>query len=395
MTSLPIDARIPELLASLGKHRCLVLVAPPGAGKTTRVPTAIVKGGVLAAEHPALVLLQPRRVAARASAERIAEENEWTLGEEVGYQIRFERRIGPRTRLRVATEGILNRQLVADPFLEGVGAVVLDEFHERSLHIDLALALLREVRETVRDDLILVVMSATMDAEPVAQFLGGCPVLRVEGQAFPVEVAYRPTPRLALPEAIVAAVDEALRASADPGDILVFLPGAEEIRRTAVRLEPLARRDNLLVLPLHGVLSSEDQQRPLRPSHRRKVILATNIAETSLTIEGVATVIDSGLARFASVNPQRGLDRLELGRISRASATQCAGRAGRTGPGRCVRLWSEREQRGLIEADVPEVHRVDLGATVLRCTHGDWLIPGGSPGSSRRRWNASTRPSAS
>ncbi len=197
-------------------------------------------------------MLQPRRVAARASAERIAEENEWTLGEEVGYQIRFERRIGPRTRLRVATEGILNRQLVADPFLEGVGAVVLDEFHERSLHIDLALALLREVRETVRDDLILVVMSATMDAEPVAQFLGGCPVLRVEGQAFPVEVAYRPTPRLALPEAIVAAVDEALRASADPGDILVFLPGAEEIRRTAVRLEPLARRDNLLVLPLHG-----------------------------------------------------------------------------------------------------------------------------------------------
>ena len=365
MIPLPIDPKIPEILASLREHRRLVLVAPPGAGKTTRIPAAIVTGGLLSTEHPALVLLQPRRVATRASAERIAEENGWRVGEEVGYQIRFERRIGPRTRLRVATEGILNRQLVGDPFLEGVGAVVLDEFHERSLHTDLALALLREVRETVRDDLILVVMSATMDAGPVARFLGDCPVLSVEGRAFPVEVAYRPTTRPAAPQAIVAAVEEALAGPDDPGDILVFLPGAEEIRRAAVRLEPLARRDDLLVLPLHGALSAEDQQRPLRPSDRRKVILATNIAETSLTIDGVQTVIDSGLARFASVDPQRGLDRLELGRISRASATQRAGRAGRTGPGRCLRLWSEREQRGLAEADLPEVHRVDLGATVL------------------------------
>ncbi|MBV8230229.1 MAG: ATP-dependent RNA helicase, partial [Planctomycetaceae bacterium] len=365
MIPLPIDPKIPEILASLREHRRLVLVAPPGAGKTTRIPAAIVTGGLLSTEHPALVLLQPRRVATRASAERIAEENGWRVGEEVGYQIRFERRIGPRTRLRVTTEGILNRQLVGDPFLEGVGAVVLDEFHERSLHTDLALALLREVREMVRDDLILVVMSATMDAGPVARFLGDCPVLSVEGRAFPVEVAYRPTTRPAAPQAIVAAVEEALAGPDDPGDILVFLPGAEEIRRAAARLEPLARRDDLLVLPLHGALSAEDQQRPLRPSDRRKVILATNIAETSLTIDGVQTVIDSGLARFASVDPQRGLDRLELGRISRASATQRAGRAGRTGPGRCLRLWSEREQRGLAEADLPEVHRVDLGATVL------------------------------
>src|SRR4051812_24052603 len=192
MIPLPIDSRLPKLVASVREHRTIVVVAPPGAGKTTRVPVALHNAGLLAPEHPALVLLQPRRVAARAAAERIAAENGWTLGREVGYQVRFERRIGPDTRIRVVTEGILNRQLTADPFLEGVGAVVLDEFHERSLHTDLALALLREVREAVRDDLILVVMSATMDADPVAGFLGGCPVLRVEGRTFPVAVEYRP-----------------------------------------------------------------------------------------------------------------------------------------------------------------------------------------------------------
>src|SRR3954468_6497788 len=228
MTPLPIDPRIPEIVASLREQRRLVLVAPPGAGKTTRVPVALVKAGLLAEDHPALVMLQPRRVAARASAGRIAEENGWRMGEEVGYQIRFERRGGPRTRIRVATEGILLRQLVADPFLEGVGAVVLDEFHERSIHTDLALALLREVKETVRDDLLLIVMSATMDAEPVAEFLRGCPVIRSEGRAYPVEITYRPTAGAVSPEAIARGVEEALTS---PGDILVFLPGADEIRR--------------------------------------------------------------------------------------------------------------------------------------------------------------------
>jgi ATP-dependent helicase HrpB len=365
MKRLPIDSRLPEIVDLVRAHRRLVLVAPPGAGKTTRVPVALVASGLLTAEHPALVLLQPRRVAARASARRIAEEQGWTLGDEVGYQIRFERRVGPRTRLRVVTEGLLNRQLVADPFLEGVGAVVLDEFHERSLDTDLALALLREVRETVRDDLIVVVMSATMDAEPVARFLGGCPVLNVEGRSHPVEINYRPTTRPSAAESIAAAVQEAAAIPGARGDLLVFLPGAEEIRRASARLEPWAERERALVLPLHGNLSGEDQDRALRPSERRKVILATNIAETSLTIDGVTTVIDSGLARFASHDPERGLDRLELGRISQASATQRAGRAGRTAPGRCVRLWSEREQRGLIAADVPEVLRVDLASTVL------------------------------
>src|SRR4051794_21538565 len=230
MTVLPIDSLLPEVIASLRARRELVLVAPPGAGKTTRVPPAILGAGLLDPEHPALVVLQPRRVAARASATRIAAEQGWVLGAEVGYQIRFERRVGPRTRLRVATEGVLTRQLLADPFLEGVGAVVLDEFHERSLHTDLAVALLREVRQSVRADLILVVMSATLDAEPVARYLGGLPVLRAEGRVFPVAIEYWPRGQTPLPEQVAAAVERVLAPGAsgeDPGDILVFLPGAE------------------------------------------------------------------------------------------------------------------------------------------------------------------------
>ncbi len=365
MTPLPIDPRLPEIIEALRRARSLVLVAPPGSGKTTRVPPAILRSGLLTPANPGIVLLQPRRVAARAAASRIGDENGWRVGEEVGYQIRFERRVGPRTRLVVETEGVLNRQLLADPFLEGVGAVILDEFHERSLHTDLAVALLREVRDTVRDDLLIVVMSATLDAEPVARFLGGCPVLRAEGTVFPVTIAYRPETRPASAEAIVGAVEAALTAPEEAGHVLVFLPGAEEIRRAGVQLSTPARRHGFDVLPLHGAMPEDEQDRALRPGDRRKVILATNIAETSLTIDGVRTVIDSGLARFASDDPSRGLDRLELGRISRAAAAQRAGRAGRTGPGTCVRLWSEREQRGMAEADPPEVARVDLASTVL------------------------------
>ncbi|MGE3820008.1 MAG: ATP-dependent helicase HrpB [Isosphaeraceae bacterium] len=365
MTPLPIDAVLPEILATLRGHRSLVLVAPPGSGKTTRVPPAVLKAGLLDASHPALILLQPRRVAARAAAYRIGEENGWEVGREVGYQVRLERRIGPSTRLRVETEGVLNRQLVADPFLEGVGAVVLDEFHERSLHTDLAIALLREVRETVRDDLILIVMSATLDAEPVARFLGGCPIIQTPARTHPVTVTYRPTAKPSSAESVAEAVSEVLNEPEDAGHVLVFLPGVEEIRRASAKLEPLARQEDFAVLPLHGSLPAEDQDRALRPSERRKVVLATNLAETSLTIDGVRTVIDSGLARFASVDPARGLDRLELGRISKASADQRAGRAGRTAPGRCVRLWSERETRGMAESDPPEIARVDLASTLL------------------------------
>jgi ATP-dependent helicase HrpB len=365
MNVLPIDSMLPDVLATVRSARSLVLVAPPGSGKTTRVPPALLRAGILSERNPSIVLLQPRRVAARAAAQRIADENGWSVGREVGYQIRFEKKIGLNTRLKVETEGILNRQLVADPFLEGVGAVILDEFHERSLHTDLAMALLKEVRETVREELILIVMSATLDAGPVARFLGDCPIIEAKGRTFPVEITYRPTLKPAAAESVAAAVEETLKDGNESGHVLVFLPGAEEIRRAAWMLESLAARENLLVMPLHGSLPGEEQDRALRPSERRKVILATNVAETSLTIDGVTTVIDSGLARFASDDPARGLNRLELGRISRASAAQRAGRAGRTAPGRCLRLWSEREQRGMIENDPPEVARVDLAATVL------------------------------
>ncbi|WP_435017032.1 ATP-dependent helicase HrpB [Tundrisphaera sp. TA3] len=367
MNPLPIDASIPEILEAARVARSLVLIAPPGAGKTTRVPPALLGSGLLDPAHPRLVLLQPRRVAARAAAARIADENGWRLGEEVGYHIRFERKIGPRTRLRVLTKGLLNRQLVADPFLEGVGAVVLDEFHERSHDSDLAIALLREIRETVREDLILVVMSATMEAGPVARFLGDCPIVRAQGRSYPVSISYRGSADATTPlhDRVASAVRDVLDSGEATGDILAFLPGVEEIRRAGSALEGWARQVDASVLPLHGSLSADEQDRALRPAAQRKVILATNIAETSLTIDGVATVIDGGRARYASYDPERGLDRLELGRISRASADQRAGRAGRTRPGRCVRLWSEGEHRGLLDADVPEIGRVDLCGTVL------------------------------
>jgi ATP-dependent helicase HrpB len=387
MVPLPIDSHLPQITDAVRNHRALVLVAEPGAGKTTRVPPALLRANLLTAEHPNLVMLQPRRVAARASAERIAEENGWELGREVGYHVRFDRRIGPQTRLRVLTEGILTRQMLDDPFLEGVGAVILDEFHERSLHTDVTAALLREVRQTVREDLILVVMSATLDAEPVAAFLGGAPVVRVPGRTFPVSVSFVTPLGDRLPEQAAAAVRNAVEepftsgmggspvsfshqehgraADATKDDLLVFLPGAEEIRRTMQRLEPIAEQHGLLLLPLHGSLPFDEQQRALRPAKQRKVILATNIAETSLTIDGVSTVIDSGYARVAGFDPRRGLDKLELARISKASATQRAGRAGRTGPGRCIRLWSEREDRQLAAFEEPEVRRVDLCGTVL------------------------------
>ncbi len=369
MTPLPIDATLPEITSRLAHSQSLVLIAPPGAGKTTRVPPAILRAGLLSPEHPNIVMLQPRRVAARASAQRIAEENGWELGREVGFHVRFERRLTTTTRIRVLTEGILTRQLLDDPFLPGVGAVLLDEFHERSLHTDVAIALLREVQQTVREDLRLIVMSATLDAEPVAKFLGDCSVVRSEGRAYPVEIRYRPTsagfPKHHLPQEAADAVRQTLDSPDDSGDILVFLPGAEEIRRCQRALEALAQQSDLLVLPLHGSLPADDQTRALRPARQRKVILATNIAETSLTIDGVRTVIDAGLARVASYDARRGLDRLELKRISKASATQRAGRAGRTAPGRCIRLWSEREDRFLADFELPEIRRVDLCSTVL------------------------------
>jgi ATP-dependent helicase HrpB len=364
MLQLPIDAYLPEIIAAARTARALVIVAEPGAGKTTRVPPALLSGGILDGAHPALVMLQPRRVAARAAAARIAAEQRWTIGNEVGWHVRFDKTVGPRTRLRVLTEGILTRQVIDDPFLEGIGGVILDEFHERSIHTDLTIALLREVRQTVRPDLVLIVMSATLDAAPVAKFLGDCPITNVPGRTYPVEVAHAPVPSAdPLPQRLAGALRDELERG--DGDVLAFLPGVFEIDRSAAEIAGMADRHRLKVVPLHGSLPPDQQMRALEPSEHQKVILATNIAETSLTIEGVKTVIDSGLARVAGFDAERGLDRLDLKRISKASAIQRAGRAGRTGPGRCVRLYTAREFHSMSDFELPEIRRVDLAGTVL------------------------------
>jgi ATP-dependent helicase HrpB len=364
MRPLPIDEMIPDCLEKL-QAGSLVLVAPPGSGKTTRLPAAIVDSGRLAPAHPNVVVLQPRRIAARAAAQWVAEERGWTLGNRVGYHVRFERLHTDATRLRFLTEGILTRQLLADPFLETIGAVVLDEFHERNLETDLALALLREVRDEVRPDLLLVVMSATLDAAPVAAFLGECPVISAEGRTHPVAIEYRPADRPSSPEALAPLVRDWLDDPRESGHLLIFLPGMAEIRRAWRRLEAMAASAGAVVLPLHGSLGPEDQDRALGPSARRKIILSTNVAETSLTIEGVRTVIDSGHARLVRFDASRGVDRWSVERISRASADQRAGRAGRTAPGRCIRLWSARDERGMPAFEEPEIRRVDLSSTLL------------------------------
>ncbi|HYV20189.1 MAG TPA: ATP-dependent helicase C-terminal domain-containing protein [Verrucomicrobiae bacterium] len=351
MDPLPIDAHLGEIAAQVRARRALVLVAPPGAGKTTRVPPALIDDGPL-------ILLQPRRVAARALARRIAAERGWTLGEEIGWQVRFERRFSPRTRLLVATEGILTARLVEDPLLAGFRTIVLDEFHERSLHADMAIALARQAF-LARDDLRLVVMSATLDAGPVAEFLGGCRVMQVAGRPHPVAIEHRPS--LPLGDAVAELLDR------QKGDVLCFLPGAAEIRRaqdeTAAALRRSGAFERCDLLPLHGSLDAEAQERALAPSPKRKVILATNIAETSLTVEGVTAVVDSGLHKVLRHDPERGIDRLQTERIPLDAALQRAGRAGRTAPGRVVRLWDAAEI--LRPRREPEIARVDLAGALL------------------------------
>jgi ATP-dependent RNA helicase HrpB len=353
LSSLPIDPHLARIAGTLRSSRALVLVAPPGSGKTTRVPPAL-------ATHGPVFLLQPRRVAARSIARRIADEQGWTLGGEVGYQIRFERRFSRDTRLLVATEGVLTRRLQSDPLLSGFGTVVLDEFHERSLHADLALALAREAWRA-REDLRLVVMSATLDAAPVAGYLADCPVIEVDARPYPVDVRYEP--RGSLADAVRSTL------SRPGGHVLCFLPGAPEIRRAQAAIgSPAGAR----VLPLHGSLPPEAQDEALAPSDERKVILATNVAETSLTVEGVTDVIDTGLHKVLRYDAARGLDRLELERIPADSAAQRAGRAGRTGPGRVLRLWDERDT--LRPHREPEIERVDLAPPALEV-----LAWGGDP----------------
>jgi len=359
---LPIDPVLPQLLDALRRQSSVVLRAPTGAGKTTRVPPALLDANLTPQR---IVMLEPRRLAARAAARRMAVERSQRLGDAIGYQVRFERQFGPLTRILVVTPGILLRMLHDDPFLESVGAVVFDEFHERGLEVDLALGIIRLLQQTVRPELRIVVMSATIQVDAVAGYLGNCPVIASEGRTFPVEIVYEPPQReQPLPIAIAGAVRNLLDRTR--GDLLVFLPGLGEIRQAARQLEPLAEEFGLAVLPLHGELPAEQQDAALLPHDRRKVVLATNVAETSVTVEGVTGVIDSGLARLMVFDPTVGLDRLELMPISRASADQRAGRAGRTQPGVCVRLWSAVAERARPEQTAPEIRRVDLAGSVLQ-----------------------------
>ena len=348
-TPLPVDGHLDEVLAVVREAKTAVIVAPPGAGKTTRIPPALTSLG-------RTIVLQPRRVAARTLARRIASERGWTIGEEIGWQIRFERRFSERTTLLVATEGVLTARLQADPLLSDFDVVILDEFHERSIHADLALALAKQAAAS-RDDLAVVVMSATLDAGPVARFLGAR-VITIDAARFPVELRY--APQLSMTQAVREVARDA------KGHLLCFLPGAREIERV--------RSDLALpnVLPLHGSLDIDAQERALAPSSERKIILATNVAETSLTVDGVTDVIDSGLHKVLRFDSETAIDHLETEQISRDSADQRAGRAGRTAPGRALRLWDERTM--LRPHREPEVRRVDLASPVL-----DILAWGGDP----------------
>ncbi len=360
LAELPVAGVLAEAVAA-SRGGAVVVTAPPGSGKTMLVPAAVLDD---LPPGEKLVLVQPRRLAARAVARRIAQLRGVALGEEVGYQVRFDSCISRDTRLIVATTGILLRRLLDDVALEGVGAVVLDEFHERTIEMDLALGLLVRIRQTLRPDLRIVVMSATLAAEPVARLLGDCPVVHAEGRRYPVAVRYqRRGEQRSMPELVAATVPEALRDT--PGHVLVFLPGVGEILRTQEALAGLADRQGLALLPLFGDLPPEQQDRVLTDIGKRKIILSTNVAETSLTIEGVTAVIDSGQARQLHVTPATGLPRLELVPISQASAEQRAGRAGRTAPGVCWRLWDESSHRGRPAAETPEVLRSDLAEPLL------------------------------
>jgi ATP-dependent helicase HrpB len=361
---LPIDGFVDGIVAAVQRTRAAVVTAAPGAGKTTRIPPALTADGPV-------ILLQPRRVAARTIAARIAAERGWTLGREVGWQVRFDRLAAADTRLLVVTEGILTARLQSDPLLSDFRTVVLDEFHERSIHGDLALALVRQAWRA-RDDLRIVVMSATLDAAPVSSFLDGCPTIDVPGRTFPLDVAYAPA------ESVEAAVQRLHRETG--GNVLCFLPGAGDIRRTAANLSNLVDAD---VLPLHGSLTADEQDAAVRESKRRRVIVSTNIAETSLTVPGVTAVVDSGLHKVARYDPDRGIDSLAVERISAAAAEQRAGRAGRIAPGIVRRLWDARDR--LRPHREPDIQRIDLSSAAL-----DVIAWGGNP----RTFEWFERPSA-
>ena len=364
MPHLPIETKIPELQRALGEHRNAVLTAQPGAGKTTHVPLAMLKEPWLANQR--MIMLEPRRLAARAAAYRMAMTLGEQVGETVGYRIRLDTRVGPDTRLEVVTEGILTRLLQHDPSLNGYGLVIFDEFHERSLHADVGLALCLESQNVIREDLRLLVMSATLDCEKVAQLLDKAPIISCDGQSYPVDTHYLDKPCSTSAEQMV--VQTVKRALSDhSGNILVFLPGIAEIRRVERGLHPMNLGLHVHVVPLYGNLSQQDQDRAIQPppQGQRKIVLATNIAETSLTIEGIRLVIDMGYARVAKFDPRSGMSRLETIKVSRDSADQRQGRAGRLEPGVCYRLWTAAEHETLLQRATPEIEEADLASLAL------------------------------
>jgi len=363
-TPLPIDAVLDVLEQTLANHNAAVLVAPPGAGKTTRVPLALLDAPW--AKGKKIIVLEPRRIAARASAERMAKSLGERAGETVGYRVRFGSKISRATRIEVVTEGIFSRQILDDPEMSGVAAVLFDEFHERSLDADLGLALARDAQTGLREDLRILVMSATLDGARVAKLLGDAPVVASEGRAFPVETRYLGRKADApLERQMADAIATAL--GADPGSVLAFLPGAAEIRRTQNFLGERVHDASVEIVPLFGALDAAVQDRAIAPAPKgsRKVVLATSIAETSLTIEGVRIVVDSGLARVPRYEPDIGLTRLETVRASRAAVDQRRGRAGRTEPGVCYRLWDEPQTASLAAYTQPEILSADLSSLVL------------------------------
>ncbi len=365
--SLPINQVLPKLSAALHTSSNVVLVAPPGAGKTTCVPLALLQESWLADQR--IVMLEPRRLAARTAARFMAASLGERVGESVGYRVKMETRVGPRTRVEVVTEGVLTRLLQADPALEGVGLVIFDEFHERNLHSDLGLALTLQSQSILRDDLRVLVMSATLDVESVVGVLGEVPVIKSEGQSYPVQTHYleRPAGDRRLEGVVASAVVDALEETS--GDVLVFLPGMGEIRRVMNRLAATmgGALKGVRLAALHGSLSQTEQDAAIAPSSsgERKVVLATNIAESSLTVEGVRVVIDSGLARVPRFSPRTGMTRLETIPVAADSADQRRGRAGRLGPGVCYRLWTESEHRARPGHSIPEILQSDLASLAL------------------------------
>ncbi len=369
-TTLPIESAVPELRQALAEGRNALLTAPPGAGKTTRVPLALLDEPWLIGRK--LIMLEPRRLAARAAAHRMAATCGETIGQTVGYRIRLDSKVGPKTRLEVVTEGVLTRLVQQDPSLGGYGLVLFDEFHERSLHADTGLALCLEAQRLFRPDLRLLVMSATLDCAAVAGLLGNAPIVSCEGRLYPVATHYldRPLPRerstgRSLDDAVVQAIRRAL--ADQTGSLLVFLPGMGEIRRVERRLREAALPPDVLLAPLHGELPQEEQDHAIAPAppNRRKIVLATAIAETSLTIDGIRVVIDAGLMRIARFDPRSGLTRLETINVTRDSAEQRRGRAGRLEPGVCYRLWTSAEQNTLAPRRPPEILDADLAPLVL------------------------------